>query len=100
MEDRSHWTKRVSDGLLPPQLAQALYVTVATVGPTEINGWSFVHMLSGALSRNLTLQQALQLHTLWELFQFVAGDNRADYETALDVLFDTAFFYAGYQLAQ
>lgn len=100
MEVRTYWTKRISDGLLPPPIAQALYTTLATVGPTEINGWSLVHMLSGALSRNLTPTKALQIHSMWELFQFLPGDNRWDFETVIDIVLDTCFFYAGYQLAQ
>lgn len=93
--------QRASDGFLPEALADRLYVPAFRVGPTDVNGWSIVHAIAGAATRALTpnVWDALLLHSAWEAFQFVAGDNRFDLETAIDVTLDTLFFVGGYKVA-
>jgi hypothetical protein len=87
-----------SDGFLPPALTALLYTEYFNVGPAAVNGWSLVHALSGVATVWLTesVREATLLHTAWELFQFVVGDNKFDRETAVDVTLDTGFFLAGF----
>lgn len=89
--------QEISDGLLPKQIRTILYKPI--IG--TVNGWSFVHFLTGIvvgtfLTNKLT---AFIIHSLWEIFQFVAGDNRFDKETLIDVTLDTIFFMCGFLLS-
>ena len=98
--DRTTLLQRISDGFIPPDIAKILYQPFFRVGPTDVNGWSLVHMISGMLFALVThnIWIALLVHTGWEGFQFIAGDNKFDIETAIDISLDTLFFLAGFQI--
>jgi len=98
-KNRKHLLKRISDGYLPQWLTKQLYVVYVNKPPIQINGWSGMHFLSGICVAFLGLREkiALIIHTCWELFQFIAGDNRMDIETFVDIGFDTLFYYLGYK---
>lgn len=98
MRERKNLLQLASDGFFPEPVARALYREYFFVGPTAVNGWSVVHLLSGvATSRFLRSPwSAFLLHSAWEVFQFVAGDNKFDVETAIDITLDTAFFMVGF----
>lgn len=102
MDDRLSFGKRMSDAFLPPAITRALYTTIVPVGPAEINGWSFMHLLSGMILAllwpSVEWWQALIIHTMWELFQALIGDNKMTLETLVDVPLDTLFFMAGFLL--
>jgi uncharacterized membrane protein len=102
MEDRSTFLKRVSDAYLPPALVEVLSGSVFfKVNNADINGWTIVHMISGILTAFLLTQNirfAISIHTLWELFQAIAGDNSYDLESMTDILFDTTAFYIGFMM--
>ena len=99
-EDRTTFLKRVSDAYLPPPLVEWLSGTVFfTVNNADIDGWTLVHFLSGIITGMLLTQnikEALIIHTLWECFQVVAGDNKCDLETITDIFFDTIAFVLGF----
>lgn len=96
---RTNLLQRISDGLLPEFIVQILYKPFFKVFQTDVNGWSIVHFLSGVMCflLNLSIKQALLIHTLWELFQFIAGDNLFDFESVVDISLDTLFFWFGFQ---
>lgn len=58
----------------------------------------FAHMIVAYLKFNWI--QALIIHTCWELFQAIIGDNKLDLETLIDVPLDTVFFMVGYFIVQ
>lgn len=99
--NRTTLGQRLSDGLLPEPIVTRLY-TVFIPGPygADINGWSFVHALSGAFVGLIgrTFNEAFVLHLMWEAFQFAVGDNTFSLETLFDVTFDTLFFLVGWQM--
>jgi hypothetical protein len=97
---RTSFGQRLSDAFLPDVLRAPLFRPIVRVGPTDINGWSFVHALSGVALSRLSFWQALAVHTAWEVLQALVGDNKRDWETALDVPLDTLFFMAGWWLGQ
>lgn len=90
-----------SDGFLPTAVSSFLYTEYFHVGPAAVNGWSAVHAVSGVLASFLTPQlvDAFMIHSAWELFQFVIGDNKFDAETVVDVTLDTLFFMLGFEFA-
>ena len=101
-EDRDTIGKRISDAYLPNNIRDFLGRRIISVGPADINGWSFIHMLSGIFIGlglfNFNIYQALSIHTFWELFQASVGDNMYGMETLIDISLDTIFFSIGYFL--
>jgi len=100
-EDRETIGKRISDACLPNSIRNFLGKRIIAVGPADINGWSFIHMLSGVFIGifNFNIYQALSIHTTWELFQAIVGDNMYGMETLIDISLDTTFFSIGYFLS-
>lgn len=91
--------QRVSDAFMPPLVRDWLYTEYFKVGPTPVNGWSGIHAVTGAALGWLPLYDAVLLHSLWEGFQFLAGDNTFDNESYIDIGLDTLFFSVGHQTA-
>lgn len=68
-----------------------------------INGWSFIHFLSGViigyyLSNLDTLHYYLYLfiiHSIWEVFQIVVHITPMKKESIYDITLDTLFFLLG-----
>jgi hypothetical protein len=90
--------QRISDGLLPSFITIILYKPIIKIKDTDINGWSFIHFISGIIYNifDKNIYNAFIVHTIWELFQFIAGDNKIDLESFLDITFDTLFFISGF----
>lgn len=97
-EYRKGLGKRISDAFMPKPVKKILYTNIIPVGPAYINGWSFMHMLSGVIVGMMKIDwlTALIIHTLWEIFQATIGDNSLDVETLFDVPLDTMFFMMGW----
>lgn len=98
VENRNTLLQRISDGLLPKFITIQLYRPFFKLCDTNINGWSVIHFISGTFVSLLTKDAilALKIHTLWEIFQFIAGDNKFETETMVDISFDTLFFMIGF----
>jgi uncharacterized paraquat-inducible protein A len=78
---------------VPPRWRLTLDREYFRVGPTPVNGWSAVHMLTGlALYR---VPNAWIIHALWELFQISIGMTLLNREDAIDIALDTAAFEVG-----
>lgn len=101
-QDIKTFGKQVSDGFMPDFLKIILYKKLIGIGPAHINGWSFMHLLSGIIVGLLKFNAlpAFIIHTIWEIFQASVGDNKLDLETAIDVPLDTLFFMFGWFLAR
>jgi len=101
MEDRTSLGKRISEGLLPQPLVNILNKEIIT--GTVFNGWSIVHMISGMIA-GLFIDEwltALIVHTLWEIFQFIVGDNTFTTEDILfDIPLDTIMFMLGWWIVK
>ena len=97
---RTSFGERISDAFMPKQVKKLLYTEIVSLGESnaDINGWSFMHMLSGVIIALFGFKAlpAFVIHTLWELFQATVGDNKWDYETLVDVPMDTLFFMIGW----
>jgi|UniRef100_A0A6C0IUK2 hypothetical protein len=101
MDDRTTFGKRLSDAFLPKLITDFLYTKYVKVFDTYINGWSFMHLLSGIIvSMKYDWHAALLIHTLWELFQAIIGDNDPTLETLVDVPLDTLFFMFGWWIGK
>jgi len=96
--ERRNLLQRISDGLLPDYITQILYRPFFKIYTTDINGWSIVHLVSGMINALFKFENPLLTHTYWELFQFVAGDNKFDMESLIDIVMDTTFFMIGYTI--
>ena len=92
--------QRISDGFLPVAVTSQLYKRIYKIHETDINGWSFVHLISGYITAYFisSYKEAFYTHTLWEMFQFIAGDNKFDLESAIDITLDTLFYMFGFYL--
>lgn len=94
--------QKVSDAMLPDRYADILYKTIFfKIGPTDVNGWSIVHFASGILLSSIMngpVIYGFYIHTTWELFQFVIGDNLLDLESFIDISMDTLMFLSGWVL--
>ena len=51
-----------------------------------------------SIVKDKTLRNAIFLHILWELFQFIAGDNKLDLESLIDISCDTIAFVLGWAI--
>ena len=91
------YTRTVFPSAWIAQLNQELLPRLPGFPP--INGWSLTHLFYGLTWPYLLGEQALQYHTLFELFELVAGGflitRPLTGEEILDVLLDTLFFVAG-----
>ena len=97
----------VSDGFLPPVVTGVLYKKWFVSGLVELNGWSFVHAMSGCASaawmmktcpgssRQRMRRNLLVTHILWEWIQFAVERERATPRWAVDAVIDTIFYMAG-----
>ena len=101
MSDRREILKRMSDGFLPPEYVDKLYVVYYDKPPIQINGWSGMHFLSGILVKQLgyNYEEAFNIHFFWEVFQTMIGDNDlSKFEDLVDIFFDTSFYLLGYSI--
>jgi len=100
-ENRTTFGKRLSDAFLPKPITDFLYKDYVKIFDAYINGWSFMHLLSGIIvSLKYDWPAALLIHTLWELFQACIGDNEPTLETLVDVPLDTLFFMLGWWIGK
>jgi len=100
------WGKRISDGLFPQKLVKFLWNPI--IPNTPFNGYTIVHFINGFLISiifekfyrvKFTWISAILLHTIWELFQFIIGDNKWEHKDVVyDILLDTAAFMLGWYL--
>lgn len=102
MRKQTTFLQFVSDAFIPEKIANILYDTVFfKVGPTDVNGWTIIHFLNGliiAYFTNKNILYGIGLHTIWEIFQFIAGDNKVDFETFIDITIDTLAFLGGWRI--
>lgn len=101
MDGRQSFFKRLSDAFLPDPIRRILFVKVWHCDSAYVNGWSFVHLLSGVLVGwlEVTFWQALLIHTAWELLQVLLGDNTLSLASMVDTLMDLTFFMVGWFVA-
>lgn len=102
-KDRTTLLKRMSDAFFPRDFVNFLSGTVfLKIGDTGIiNGWTFIHFISGMISGfvfNGNVLHGLIAHSLWETFQFFSSDNKLDFESVMDIAMDTLAFYLGFLL--
>lgn len=104
---RTSVLQRISDGMLPSFLTKLLYHPFYKKDYIELNGWSFVHGMSGSFLAcvfpRTSFKDAIMLHACWEFFQYIAGDNKLWPESKLylsivDIFFDTLFFMIGFYM--
>lgn len=68
-----------------------------------MNGWSFLHFLSGvflALLFDMTLAQYVAIHTIWEAWQVYIGMTPLTLRGGIDVCVDTVLGAAGFCLVK
>lgn len=91
---------KISDGFLPHKLVNYLYNTIYfKVGITDVNGWTIVHFITGFILSMITKENityGFQIHTIWEIIQFIIGDNKIDCESLIDISIDTISFTLGW----
>ena len=92
------------DFLLPKSLIKILDIELIRKNKFYINGWSFMHFLSGIivgylLNDNCYYYKLFIIHTLWELWQIMIGMSKpflfAENDNIIDLFIDTIFFMFG-----
>ena len=91
----------ISDAFVPQEVSLMLDKYILVLPPMYINGWSFVHGLSGILIRLFITTNAwiaLNIHTAWEIFQFFLESKANSMVVWTDIFMDTIFFIVGFYL--
>jgi len=101
MENTIWW--KIGDGLMPQPVRDTLYKSWYKTETIDLNGWSFMHALSGAIFAYLFPKQTVLMwifiHTLWEIYQIIIGMTQIKEnpkEESVDVFFDTLFSVIGF----
>ena len=91
----------LGNGFMPKPVQDFLFRPILKTKYIEINGWSFVHLLSGYVYKKIfvtsTLLSWLIVHTLWEVYQISIGMTDIKYISEwVDIFLDTVFALVGY----
>jgi hypothetical protein len=104
MQDTILW--HIGDGLMPAPVRNTLYKSWYKTETVDLNGWSFMHALSGfvfaTLFPNQTIWMWIFIHTVWEIYQILIGmtDLLGDpVSESVDIIFDTIFACLGFWIA-